>query len=122
MSSMLDWAIAAGGPAGVLLGVVGTKVFDWRVTKKVAHKVGSEAKKFDADAAQVIATTAVTLITPLQEQITKLVVRVETLEIENTQTKTRLQLAIDHIRALRTWIRDHIPDRTPPDAPSELGI
>lgn len=108
MSALLDWANTLQGPVGIVIGVAGSKFFS--------------RKKDSAEATQIIANTAVFLIEPLRKEIAELTTRVGTLETENTQTKSKLQKAIDHIRELRSWISAQIPDKTPPQAPAELGL
>jgi hypothetical protein len=107
-------------------GVAVAKAFDWLTerssNKKLAKKTEAEAGKFDADAVQAITNAAVTLVGPLQGEITKLTLRVDALETENHTTKTLLETAIEHIRALRMWISTHLPDLSPPHPPSVLGI
>lgn len=119
-----DLLLAAVAVVGPVLGVTVAKFFEWRVDKKtekqVAKRAESDAGKVDADAAQVIATTAVTLIAPLQAEIADLRLRMDVLEEENKATKTRLQLAIDYIRELLVFIRNHNPDKTPPTPPRGL--
>lgn len=126
MNDLVDWAAAAGGPAGVIVGVVGIKGIDWLSSRKAAKtlkkRAESEAGKIDADAAQVMVQTAITLVAPLKQEISDLVVRVDSLESENALTNSRLALAIDHIRALRAWISTHMPDKTPPQPPIDLGL
>lgn len=122
MSALLDWAVALSGPVGVAIGVAGKSWFDRSVTVATVKRTEAEDTKIDAEAAQIIANTAVMLVAPLQGQITELTGRVGTLEMENTATKTRLQSAIDHIRQLRLFINKHIPDKTPPQPPSGLGL
>lgn len=103
--------IAGSGTAGVLV----TKLFDRR-------KTSAESNMIDAEAAQVIASTAVTLVAPLQSEIDKLTVRVGTLETENTTTKTLLGVAIDHIHDLHRWIDEHLPGKQRPQPPPTLGL
>lgn len=122
MSTLLDVLAALGGPIGVVLGVVGKSWFDRSVTVATVKRTEAEDTKIDAEAAQIIANTAVLLVAPLQTQITELTTRVGSLESENTATKSKLQLAIDHIRALRAWIGTHIPDKMPPQPPPGLGL
>lgn len=120
-SDLILAAIAVGGP---VLGVSVSKFFDWRVDKKtekqVAKRAASETTNLDASSAKIIAETAVTLVAPLQDQITKLTTRVDLLETENAATKNKLQLAIDYIRELLVFIRNHNPEMTPPTAPRGL--
>lgn len=123
MSQVLDWAGVASGPVGILVGAIGKGWFDKRAAKTTAEtKNPSEETKLDAEAAQIIANTAVALVAPLKTEITDLTKRVETLETENQEKTTKLQLAVDHIRALYNWIYSHIPDKTPPQPPPTLGI
>jgi hypothetical protein len=109
-----------------VVGSVATKAFDWfadrKANKKILKRAESEAGKFDAEALQAITTAAVTLVAPLQQEVTELRGRVETLETENGLTNSRLALAIEHIRALRTWIGQHIQDKSPPAPPADLGL
>jgi hypothetical protein len=105
---VFDWAGVLSGPIGVVMGVGGTKLLS--------------RKKDSAEAAQIIASTAVLLVEPLQKQITDLTTRMGAVETENNLTKTKLQLAIEHIRALRSWIANHIPDKQPPPPPLGLGL
>lgn len=122
MSQVLQWVTALAGPVGVLLGVAGKGWFDRTFTVASTNKIVAEDTKIDSEAAQIIANTAVSLVAPLKTQIEELTSRVEALETENTETKTRLQLAISYIRSLRSWIQVHIPDRTPPAPPTGLDI
>jgi hypothetical protein len=108
MSALIEWVAAVGGPVGVVAGVTGARFLS--------------RKKTDAEAAEVVTRAAVALLAPLQEQVTKLATRVEALEVENTATKSKLQLAILHIRELRSWIDQHIPGKTPPQTPAGLGL
>lgn len=123
MSTAVEWIDAIGGAgAGAFAGVVVKKVFDRRKDKAAADKVEAEGTKLDADAAQVIANTAVALVAPLQSQITLLTSRVETLESENATTRTQLHIALEYIRELHAWIRIHIPGKKPPRPPKGLEI
>ena len=117
--------LLGGGVFGTLL----NRLFDWRVNKKAAKKLEAdtektarETKKIDIDAAQVIAATAVELVAPLKAELADLRGRVGLLEDENAKTMSKLQMAINHIRELLIFIRNHIPDKTPPTAPADLGI
>lgn len=113
---MSQWLEAAGLIAGS--GAAGSLI-----TKFLGRdKDRAEVTNISADTAGVFVDAAVKLIVPLQAEITALTTRVGTLESENTATKTKLQLAIDHIRALRSWISTHISDKTPPQPPSALGL
>ena len=107
-------------------GSIATKAFDWfaerKANKKLDEKTEAEAGKFDAEAVQAITSAAVTLVAPLQSEVKELRERVEALETENGLTNSRLALAIEHIRALRTWISQHIPDKSPPAPPADLGL
>lgn len=113
MSQWLELAgvVAGGGVAGSV------------ITKFLGRdKERAEVTNMSADTAGVFVDAAVKLIVPLQAEITALTTRVGTLESENTATKTKLQSAIEHIRALRFWISMHIPDKTPPEPPNNLGL
>lgn len=85
-------------------------------------RVHSEETKFDAEAAATITKTALLLVEPLEAKVSDLVGRVAVLEKENAQTAARLKSAIDHIRALRAWIRQHVPYPDPPTPPPGLGL
>ena len=106
----------------MLVGIAGTKVFQRAKERRELRLSEAHEAKIDAEAAQIIANTAVALVQPLQEQISKLDGRVKTLERENLATKSTLRLAIDYIRALRSWIFQHVPDKTPPVPPDALCI
>ena len=120
MSTALEWVDTLAGPGGVVLGIVGTKAFDRRRDRQALQNSKSEETKIDAEAAKIIADTAVALVAPLRDEIQALNERVEKLELENRSTKSLLCLAIDYIRALRMWIFEHVPDKVPPPAPDEL--
>ena len=110
MGSLLEWTGVAAG-SGVLGSLI-TKGFDWRLRKT---EVAAESPKIDAEAAQIIASTAVTLVAPLQSQIEALTGRVGHLEAQYAT-------AVGYIRSLRSWIFTHIPDETPPPPPLTLEI
>lgn len=106
MSSALEWVGVLTG--GGVVGSVATKLLG--------------RKRDDSEAAAAITAAAVSLIEPLER-------RVRALEIANEQTNTtlrltssKLQLALDHIRALYSWIYSHSFERTPPQPPEELGL
>lgn len=115
MSGVLDVVSAVAAPAGILFGVVGTNWYKRRIDKATVTKI-------DADAAHVIANTAVLLVAPLQQQLTDLTGRVKLLETENVDLKTKFQAALEFIRELRIFIHNHVPDKTPPSAPSSLEL
>lgn len=110
MSSLLEWAAVAAGSGG--LGALITKGFDWRLRTK---EVEASTPRLDAEAARIIADTAVSLVAPLQHQLTELQTRVSQLEDQHA-------LALGHIRVLYSWIYSHFPDSTPPAPPKELEI
>lgn len=112
-----------------------TGFFEWASVILGSGAVGSvvtsvvNRKKHKADAASTIAQTAVTLLAPLQSQVRDLLKRVEKLEDENAATKeklghaeTRLEMALGHIKQLRRWIAEHLPDKTPPPPPIQLEV
>ncbi|AVJ51384.1 minor tail protein [Mycobacterium phage Scowl] len=113
MTEVLDWLAVASGPAGIAIGIYGEK---WRSRRREP----AEIEKTEAEASQIFVETAVALIAPLKAEIADLTVRVNQLEEENYTTKTRLQLSIDYIRVLQSWISKHIPGRKPPAPPAEL--
>jgi len=86
------------------------------------RKLKAEGNRLDAEAAHVIAQTAVTLVAPLQAQVTELLGRVEALEDENEATRTTLGKAFSYIRELLRWVREHLPDLTPPMPPPGLKL
>lgn len=101
MSTLLDWVAALGAPGGIVAGVVGKSWFD-------RGRNTSEVTKIDADAAKIIADTAVLLVAPLRD------------ELKNVTE--RVQVAIDHIIELRAFIATHLPEKAPPPLPLELGL
>jgi len=105
-----------------MAGIIGTKIFQHGREKRELRLSDAHEAKMDAEAAQILANTAVALVQPLQEHLSKLDARVKTLERENQSTKSTLRLAIDYIRALRSWIFQHVPDKTPPVPPDALCI
>lgn len=119
MSAALDVAAIAAAAAGGggVMGVIVTRVFDWGTgtTKR-------QNAKIDADAAEVIAKTAVSLVAPLNSQVEDLAKRVGVLEQENEKARTKLQIAVVHIRTLYNWIYTHIHDKQPPEVPEELEL
>ncbi|BBY34912.1 hypothetical protein BST33_00075 [Mycolicibacter minnesotensis] len=117
MSSLLEWAGVAAG-SGVLGSLI-TKVFDWKLKTKEAS---AAIPRLDAEAAQIVANTAVSLMAPLQHQVAELQSRVEALETEYEASQSRLGLALKHIRSLYSWIYTHAPDHTPPAPPKELEL
>ncbi len=114
--------VTGSGVGGVAL----AKVFDWftdrATSKKMAKRTEAESGKFDAEAVQAITAAAISLVAPLQAEISELRGRVETLESENQSHQTLLQSAIEYIRILLTWINDRITDQSPPQPPTTLGI
>lgn len=99
MSSLLEWAgvVAASGGVGSLL------------TKALSRR------QDNADIAKVFVDAATALVAPLEA-------RLSVVEAENGVFKTRLQLAIDHIQELRSWIYTHLPTKSPPPMPTGLGL
>lgn len=127
--SALELVAAVSGPAGLLLGVVGKGWLERKLTQAAAdgmeaesNKTYSESGKFDAEAAQVIAATTVTLLRPLQAEIADLRTRIETLEAENTYAQGKVRRAVHYIKDLLKWIAEHVPDGSPPLPPSDLDI
>ncbi|OBJ41339.1 hypothetical protein A5630_23030 [Mycolicibacterium mucogenicum] len=105
---------AVGGPSGVLAGIVGTKLFERRKDK-------SSGAKLDAEAAQIIAETAASLLVPVKAELAELRGRFDALEADNRVKTTRLDAAVRYIRELLAWITIHVPDKRPPSAPDDLG-
>jgi len=119
-----DWwpIIASASGGGGLIGVIGTRIFDWGRNRSEVNNIRSTGTKIDAEAAQVIADTALTLVAPLKREIQELNSRVDRLEKENAATELKLHLALEHIRVLYAWIFNHMPDKTPPRLPSQLEV
>lgn len=114
---------------GLLLGATGKAFFDRKVTQATAvqvcaesDKTHAESGKFDADAAQIIAQTAVSLVAPLQSEITKLTGRVEKLETENLASQGENRRLKHYIKDLLRWIAEHVPHAAPPPAPSDMAF
>ncbi|WP_459962065.1 hypothetical protein [Nocardia sp. IFM 10818] len=104
-------------------GVAGAVVQGWfgrRQSKAAAEKAESESTQIDAEAARIIADTAVVLVAPLRSQVESLTARVNVLESENRNTKNLLRIALDHIEELHEWIKTHMPGATPPSRPTSL--
>ncbi|QIS05940.1 hypothetical protein F5X71_29775 [Nocardia brasiliensis] len=104
-------------------GTAGAGVTAWfnrRHTRAVADRAEAEGAMVDAEAARIIADTAVVLVAPLRTQVEALTSRVAVLESENQATKSLLKIALDHIEELHEWIRDNVPGRRPPRRPSSL--
>jgi len=127
--SLIEALAALGVPAGGVLGIWIKSAYDRRLNKANAEESQSivdlneaQEEKLGADAAAVIANTALQLVAPLQAQVTGLAERVATLETENALTNRRLSLAMEYIQELLGWIKIHVPDRTPPGAPHELKV
>lgn len=118
--SALEWADTLSGSAGALAGIAATKLFDRHLDRQKRKNAEKEGVKIDADAAQVIANTAVALVAPLKAEIAELRVRVEIVEAENALKTTKIEAAARYIRELLDWIRIHIPDRQPPAPPKEV--
>lgn len=126
MSTQQNLELVAYVLGGGAVGHLTTRVFEWatnrKADKKVIQRTEAEAGKYDAEAVRALTAAAVTLVAPLQAEVAELRLRVDALEDENTKTKTLLQLAIEYIRALRSWISTHIPDKSPPQPPADLGL
>lgn len=122
----IEWAGLLAG-SGVI-GSVGTKFIDgWinRITnRKASQKIEAETGKFDADAAQVIASTAMALLAPLQGEVADLRTRIQKLEGENVATTGKLRRAINYIRELRVWVAQNVTPECPPPPmpPKDLDI
>ncbi|MBM4517682.1 hypothetical protein GS432_21555 [Rhodococcus hoagii] len=80
----------------------------------------AETGKIDADAAQVIANTAVQLVGPINERMGQLEQRIRALEDENRHERLRGAAKLEYIRVLMRWIAEHLPGRTPPEPPALL--
>ncbi len=119
--SALEWAAAVGGPSGVLAGIVGTKLFERRKDKAAAVLSDAQGTKLDAEAAQIIAETAASLLVPVKAELAELRGRFDALEADNRVKTTRLDAAVRYIRELLAWITIHVPDKRPPSAPDDLG-
>ncbi|GAB4584394.1 hypothetical protein [Nocardia sp. IFM 10818] len=97
-------------------GALGAGVTGWINRRKNR----AESTQIDAEAAKIIADTAVVLVAPLRSQVEALTSRVAVLETENRQTKNLLRIALDHIEELHDWIKSHLPGATPPGRPDSL--
>ena len=122
MSTTLEWVDTLSGPGGILVGILGTTLFARSKSRQELRVSKASETKIDAEAAKILADTAMTLVAPLQAQVTDLILRVSTLEAENAVTRDKLQIAIDHIRELLIFIKNHVPHMTPPTAPNGLGL
>ncbi|EFV12935.2 hypothetical protein [Segniliparus rugosus] len=122
MNGHTEIAAAVSAPIGALLGAVGKGWLERRKRRQELSLSEAQESKIDAEAAQVIAVTAVTLVDPLRSQVADLGKRVEVLEQENAATKSTLHQALDYIRSLLSWVHKHLPDKTPPQPPATLGI
>ena len=113
MSPVLETVgiVIGSGAAGAAV----TEMFNRRKNK-------SETVKFNAEATQILTSTAVDLIAPLKAEIGILTGRVATLEEKERATKSLLDKAIDHIRELHRWIDRHVPGRDRPQPPPELDV
>ncbi|KZM68825.1 hypothetical protein [Nocardia terpenica] len=97
-------------------GAVGAGVTGWANRRKSR----AETTQIDAEAAKIIADTAVVLVAPLAAQVEGLNTRVAVLETENRRTKGLLRIALDHIEELHDWIKSHVPGAQPPSRPASL--
>ena len=125
----LEWAAICAGPAGLVFGAGAKGFFDRAVRKATVRKsdaesrrTDAEASKIEADTTQIIVTAATTLVAPLQLELQELRLRIERLEDEDKKNKSTIRLAIDYIRALRSWIFAHVPEKEPPLPPNSLDI
>lgn len=85
---------------GGIIGVIGTRVFDWGKYRSETKVNRSTGTKLDAEATEVIARTAAALVIPLERQITYL--------------NKRLDAYIDYIQELHIWIGERIHEIPPP--------
>lgn len=121
----IEWAGVVSGPAGIALGWFGgrrQRRADVGKTEAEATRTEAEIPKLDAEAAKIIADTAVVLVAPLKQEIDDLNERLDGLEQENKDSKAKLQIAFDYIVTLLRWISRHVPDKTPPAAPTMLDL
>jgi len=116
-----DWwpAIVSASGGGGILGVIGTRVFDWGSGRR---KAKVEVIQMEAEATDVITKAAVALVQPLRKEIETLTARVDLLEAEVKTNESKLKVALLYIRQLLRWISEHVPDGVPPLVPSDLGI
>ncbi|OHT67761.1 hypothetical protein [Mycobacteroides chelonae] len=122
MSAAVEWTAALSGTAGTVLGLTINKIFNRKKDGADLEKAASEGTKLDAEAAQIIANTAVALVAPLHSEIQKLNERVDSLEQENASTRSVFHVSIAYIRDLFSWIKVHLPDRNPPKPPLALEL
>lgn len=114
-------------PAGLIVGVLAKGWFDRKVNRATAvqveadaYRTHSESGKFDAEAAQVIAATTITLLAPLQAEVTELRKEVDSLKNDALSTQGENRRLKHYIKDLLRWITEHVPDGCPPPAPSDL--
>lgn len=98
--SALDWLKLAEGPAGVIAGVVGTKVFQRARERQDLALSESHEAKIDAEAAEIIARAAAALVIPLEQQIKALTKRVDAY--------------VEYIQELHVWIAVRTTEIPPP--------
>lgn len=95
----------AGG--GGVIGVIGTRVFDWGKSRSETKVNNATEGKIDAEAAEIIARAAAALVIPLEAQIKILTCRVDAY--------------VDYIQELHIWIGERIHE-VPPPPPIILDI
>lgn len=120
MSEFISTLEAIEGPVGVLIGVLGAKVFQREKAKRELELSVCEEARTEADAASILTSTAMSLLAPLQDHVDRLDKRIAALERENRETQTVLRVAVSYIRALRTWINVNVPTLSPPDLPDAI--
>lgn len=101
MSAWLEWVKAFEGPGGVLVGVLGTKLFDRAKDKQSVELSEAQETNLDAQSAKTFAEAAAILVAPLRLEIADLRVRLDGLERENRFLRGLLakhapNLVLDH--------------------------
>lgn len=119
----------AGGVVTVAGGVV-----VWVKLAPEIRKLRSEARKTDVDAAvaedraedehwaAIVRAQTEAVVQPLRQEVDGLRAEVSSLRTEVELVRTRYWRAINHVRALLSWIHRHHPDPTGlPSAPVEIA-
>lgn len=102
--SALEWVVAVEGPVATSLGVIGTKWFDKRRSRKQEEREDSlaeaQALNLNAEAVEAIATAAKALVAPLEKQIQGLARHIDAYSA--------------YVRELHIWIAERTTDVPPP--------
>ncbi|RVW02997.1 hypothetical protein [Rhodococcus xishaensis] len=85
----------------------------------IVHAVMNR-RRSNAEAAQIIAEAAASLVGPLNERLGQHEQRIQVLEAENAHKTTLLDEAIGFIRDLLAWAGRLLPGERTPDIPDTL--